>query len=155
MLTPAGPKVLEYNVRFGDPECQPMMVRLKGDLVQILWHTATGSLRDALIDWDRRTACCTVLASRGYPDKPETGFPITGLDQAAVVDGVTLFHAGATRNKEGKLVTSGGRVMGVTALGDDLSQARERANKACELVQFEGKQYRTDIGAGAMQPAGK
>lgn len=148
MLTHAGPKALEFNVRFGDPECQPLMMRLKGDLVEILWRTATGSLEEASIDWDPRTACCVVLASRGYPEKPQTGDEITGLESAEAPN-VKVFHAGTTRNKQGKVVTAGGRVLGVTALGDTLDQARDRAINACEKIHFEGMQYRRDIGAEA------
>jgi len=147
MLTHAGPKVLEYNVRFGDPECQPLMKRFKGDLLDTLYRTATGTLAEARFDWDKRTACCVVMASRGYPAKPEVGFPITGIDQAEALGDVTVFHAGTKRTSDGALVTNGGRVLGVTALGDTLADARALANQACELIQFEGKHYRRDIGA--------
>ncbi len=153
MLTHGGPKVLEFNVRFGDPECQPLMARLKGDLVEILWRTATGTLSEASIDWDSRTACTVVLASRGYPEKPETGFAITGLDNAAAVGDVQVFHAGTTKDKTGKVVTSGGRVLGVTALGSDLATARDLANQACEAIHFDGMQYRRDIGSEALETA--
>ncbi len=147
MLTHAGPKVLEFNTRFGDPECQPLMARFDGDLVETLWRAATGTLADARFGWDPRPACCVVLASRGYPDKPEVGFEITGAEDAEAMPGVTVFHAGTRVEKDGRLVTAGGRVLGVTALGDTLDEARERANKACEVIRFEGKQWRRDIAA--------
>lgn len=155
MLTHAGPKVLEFNVRFGDPECQPLMARFKGDLVEALWRTATGSLEEARIEWDARTACCVVLASRGYPDKPETGFEITGIDAAEALGAVTVFHAGTKTGKDGAVMTNGGRVLGVTAMGKTIAEARELANRACEVIQFDGKQYRRDIGAEAVAPASR
>lgn len=146
MLTHAGPKVLEYNVRFGDPECQPLMARLKGDLVEILWRTATGSLDEAEIAWDPRTACCVVLASGGYPGKHRSGDEITGIEEAQAIDDVLVFQAGVSTDRTGKLVTSGGRVLGVTALAADLAAARDLANQASERIHFEGKQLRRDIG---------
>ncbi len=151
MLTHAGPKVLEFNVRFGDPECQPLMTRLKGDLGDILYRTGAGTLADAEIDWDPRVSCCVVMASRGYPEKPETGFPITGIDEAEAMDDVFVFHAGTKKNDAGEVVTSGGRVLGVTALGETLEDARARALAACDVIHFEGKHVRRDIGAGAAQ----
>ena len=147
MLTHAGPKVLEFNTRFGDPECQPLMARFDGDLVETLWRAATGSLAEAQFGWDPRPACCVVLASRGYPEKPEIGFEITGVEAAEDMPGVTVFHAGTRVEKDGRLVTAGGRVLGVTALGDTIDEARERANAACEVIRFEGKQWRRDIAA--------
>ncbi len=150
MLTPGGPKVLEFNVRFGDPECQPLMKRFKGDLVEVLWRTATGTLSEATLDWDRRTACCVVLASKGYPQSPETGGLITGIDEAEALGDVTVFYAGVAKGGAGKPVTAGGRVLGVTALGDDLDAARELANRACEAIHFDGMQWRRDIGAAAV-----
>lgn len=150
MLTPGGPKVLEFNVRFGDPECQPLMKRFKGDLVEVLWRTATGTLSEATLDWDRRTACCVVLASKGYPQSPETGGLITGIEEAEALGDVTVFYAGVAKGGAGKPVTAGGRVLGVTALGDDLDAARELANQACEAIHFDGMQWRRDIGAAAV-----
>ncbi|MEC9373794.1 MAG: phosphoribosylglycinamide synthetase C domain-containing protein, partial [Planctomycetota bacterium] len=149
MLTPGGPKVLEFNVRFGDPECQPLMMRFQGDLAEVLYRTATGSLADAEINWDPRVACCVVLASRGYPEKPETGKKITGIERAEALEDVMVFHAGTKMNAEGEVVTAGGRVLGVTALGDTLEEARERALAACDFIHFDGMQLRRDIGAGA------
>ncbi len=150
MLTPGGPKVLEFNCRFGDPECQPLMARLKGDLVEILWATATGTLTNVELDFDNRIACCVVMCSEGYPGSYEKGKPITGIEKAqAMSDGggeVIVFHAGTTLNQEGELVTNGGRVLGVTALAKDLPSARDLANAACEKIHFDGAFYRHDIG---------
>jgi len=153
ILTHAGPKVLEFNVRFGDPECQPLMARFQGDLAETLWRTGAGRLDDADIGWDPRVACCVVLASRGYPGKPETGHVIQGVEEAEALGEIHVFQAGTKRDRTGNLVTAGGRVLGVTALGETLDEARELANRACETIQFEGKQYRRDIGAAATQAA--
>jgi phosphoribosylamine---glycine ligase len=147
MLTPGGPKVLEFNVRFGDPECQPLMLRWQGDLAQTLYLTATGRLQEARWGFDDRAACCVVLASKGYPERPETGFEITGVDNANQMEDVTVFHAGTTQNAEGRFVTTGGRVLGVTALGASVSEARDRALAAADMIEFEGKVLRRDIGA--------
>jgi phosphoribosylamine--glycine ligase len=147
MLTPGGPKVLEFNVRFGDPECQPLMLRWQGDLAQTLYLTATGRLEEARWGFDDRAACCVVLASRGYPEKPETGFEITGVNEANQMEGVTVFHAGTKRSAEGRFVTAGGRVLGVTALGANVAEARDRALAAADVIEFEGKIVRRDIGA--------
>ena len=147
MLTPGGPKVLEFNVRFGDPECQPLMLRWQGDLAQTLYLTATGRLQEARWGFDDRAACCVVLASKGYPERPETGFEITGVDNANQMEDVTVFHAGTTQNAEGRFVTTGGRVLGVTALGASVSEARDRALAAADMIEFEGRVLRRDIGA--------
>jgi phosphoribosylamine--glycine ligase len=156
MLTPAGPKVLEFNCRFGDPECQPMMARLKGDLIEICWATAAGGLDDVQIDFDPRTACCVVMCSEGYPGSYPTGRPIAGLEHAAAVAGagrVNIFHAGTRRTEAGELVTAGGRVLSVTALGADLREARDLANEACDQIRFEGAFFRRDIGDRVLAPA--
>ena len=145
MLTPGGPKVLEFNVRFGDPECQPLMARLQGDLVEILWLTAAGRLAEADMQFDDRTACCVVVCSEGYPGDYQKGHVISGVDQAQA-DDVTVFHAGTRINHEGDLVTAGGRVLSVTALGDDLPTATERANAAASNIKFDGAFFRSDIG---------
>lgn len=147
MLTHGGPKVLEFNVRFGDPECQPLMARWTGDLLDALHRTATGRLADASIDSDPRTACCVVLASAGYPEKPRTGAVIEGLDEAEAMDDVLIFHAGTKRDEEGRIITAGGRVLSVTALDDTLDGARRKALAACDAIRFDGKQMRRDIGA--------
>ena len=152
MLTPSGPKVLEFNVRFGDPECQPLMTRLRGDLVELLWRTAAGTLDEAVFEFDERTACTVVLCSGGYPGAYPKGVPIEGIERAERLDGVTIFHAGTTRDEQGRLVTSGGRVLGVTALADDLRAARDLANQACDLIEFEGAFHRRDIGSRVLVP---
>lgn len=150
MLTPGGPKVLEFNVRFGDPECQPLMMRLKSDLIEVLWATSAGRLRDIDIEFDDRVACCVVMCSEGYPGAYEKGRPITGIDEAEALSGergeVKVFHAGTKRNDAGELVTNGGRVLGVTGLADDLPSARDLANEACAKIHFAGAFHRRDIG---------
>ncbi|MEE9131148.1 MAG: phosphoribosylamine--glycine ligase [Phycisphaerales bacterium] len=150
MLTPAGPKVLEFNCRFGDPECQPIMVRLKSDLFEILWATCTGTLDDVSIEFDRRTACCVVMCSEGYPGPYEKGKPITGIEDAEALGDenqqVIVFHSGTRYDNDGQLVTNGGRVLGVTALAEDLQAARDLANAACRRITFDGAFYRRDIG---------
>jgi len=125
MLTPAGPKVLEFNVRFGDPECQTLLPRIKGDVLSLLYATACGHLDAADFDWDPRPACTVVLASAGYPGKYEKGLKITGVDEAQAMADVSVFHAGTKLNKDGDLVTNGGRVLSVTALGKTIEDARE------------------------------
>jgi phosphoribosylamine--glycine ligase len=149
MLTPAGPKVLEFNCRFGDPECQPLMARLKSDVIDLLCAACTGTLDTVDVQWDDRTACCVVLAARGYPDAPKKGAVIEGLDDASKHENVFVTIAGATRNKDGDTVVSGGRVLGVTGLGATISEAREAAYGACEAIKFEGAQFRRDIGSKA------
>lgn len=148
MLTPAGPKVLEFNVRFGDPECQAVLPRMACDFAELCWRTATGTLDEASLGWDPRHACCVVLAQHGYPGESKKGAVITGLDEAERA-GALVFHASSTRNERGEVVSGGGRVLSVVALGDTLAEARERANAAAEMVRFEGKVYRRDIGAKA------
>lgn len=150
MLTPGGPKVLEFNTRFGDPECQPLMVRLQGDLLEAMVATCEGRLADVDLSWDPRHCCAVVLASGGYPGPYENGKRITGIADAEALPGVTVFHAGTTKNSQGKTVTAGGRVLTVCALGDSLQEAQEKANAACERIDFEGKQYRKDIGFRVM-----
>jgi phosphoribosylamine--glycine ligase len=144
MFTKSGPKVLEFNVRFGDPETQPIMMRLKSDLVPLLTATIDGTLEEAAenMEWDERAASCVVLTSGGYPGKYESGYEISGLD---TLDQAIAFHAG-TEKKEDGYVTSGGRVLGVTCLGKDLSDARTQAYKELEKVSFRGMHFRKDIG---------
>jgi len=149
MMTDDGPRVLEFNVRFGDPETQPILARLKGDIVPVLTAIAEGNLQKADLEWDPRPAVCVVMASAGYPGRYEKGKPITGLDAAAALGDVVVFHAG-TALKDGQVVTAGGRVLGVTALGDDIAAAIARAYEAVRLIHFEGAQYRSDIGARAL-----
>jgi phosphoribosylamine--glycine ligase len=148
MLTPAGPKVLEFNVRFGDPECQPLMARLESDAIELFHACATGRLDRADIRWRDEAAMTVVLAASGYPESPRKGDVISGIDEAEAVPGVVVDQAGtATRN--GELVTAGGRVLGVTALGKDLGEARERAYAAAAKIEFAGRVLRTDIAAPA------
>jgi phosphoribosylamine--glycine ligase len=149
MLTPDGPKVLEFNCRMGDPECQPLMARLKSDAGEVFMATATGRLSEVTLEFDTRPAVCVVLASGGYPGAYTKGLPIEGLESAAGVDGVTVYHAGTRRVGE-QVVTSGGRVLGVTALGDTLSVAVARAYDAVNRIHFENKQNRLDIAASAL-----
>ncbi|MEC8321372.1 MAG: phosphoribosylamine--glycine ligase [Planctomycetota bacterium] len=152
MLTPSGPKVLEFNVRFGDPECQPLMTRLQGDLIELLWNTAAGTLDTVEFDFDPRTACTVVLCAEGYPGSYAKGHEITGIEAAEALEGVTVFHSGTTRSDTGAIVTNGGRVLGVTALADDLRTARDLANQACDLISFEGAFHRRDIGSRVLAP---
>ncbi len=147
MLTPAGPKVLEYNCRFGDPECQPLMARLRGDAVELMLAACQGRLTDIDIDWSPDAACCVVLASSGYPTSPRTGDPISGLESAGAMPGVRIYHAGTARDDQGRIVTAGGRVLGVTATAPTLEDARRLAYDACARISFPGMHYRRDIGA--------
>ncbi len=151
MLTNQGPKVLEYNVRFGDPECQPILMRLKSDLVDILEATVEGQLdRLEPIEWDPRPAVCVVMASEGYPGKYQTGRPIRGLDEAAKVSDVKVFHAG-TATASGQVVTNGGRVLGVTALGNTISAAKLQAYTAVKAIRWDGAWCRKDISDKALK----
>jgi phosphoribosylamine--glycine ligase len=145
MVTSEGPKVLEYNCRFGDPECQVLMTRLGDDLVPLLLAAAAGEPLPTQTHWRPEAAVCVTLASGGYPGVYATGFPITGLEAAAGIEGVRIFHAG-TAERDGRLVTAGGRVLGVTATGAGLRQAIDRAYAAAGRIRFEGMHYRADIG---------
>ncbi len=149
MLTPEGPKVVEYNVRFGDPETQVVLPRLESDLVDIMEAVAKGTPEDISLSWSDQWAVCVVLASAGYPGSYEKGKVILGIDEAEALEGVTVFHAGTALNADGELITAGGRVLNVVALGNTFEEAREAAYRACDLINFEGKQFRTDIGAKA------
>lgn len=144
MMTRQGPKVLEYNVRFGDPETQVMMARLKGDLFDLLNGSVNGELENVDIEWDSRFACNIVLASGGYPRSYEKGYKIKGLD-SDFGDDVIIFHAG-TKKVEGQWFTNGGRVLSVVGMGDSLEEARENAYAAVKKISFDKMQYRTDIG---------
>ena len=145
MLTAGGPKVLEFNARLGDPETQPLMVRLQSDLVDVLEATIDGRLDQIDLRWSRDSSVCVVMASGGYPNAYEKGKPITGLDEAAKVEGVQVFHAGTALHK-GQVVTAGGRVLGVTAVGDTIHRAAARAYEATKFIQFDGAYLRGDIG---------
>lgn len=144
MLTQAGPKLLEFNVRMGDPEAQPLMHRLESDLVPVLLAAARGDLTGATLEWSPRPSVCVVLASGGYPGSYETGHRIEGIEEAEE-QGATVFHAGTRRTEKG-LVTAGGRVLGVTASGADLADAISRTYAAVDRIRFEGMHYRRDIG---------
>ena len=146
-LTPAGPRVLEFNCRFGDPETQVILPRMTSDLADLLWAAAEGTLSGCKVSWDPRAGVTVVLAAGGYPGSYRTGLEIEGLQAAAARPGVHLFHAGTALDPDGRVRTMGGRVLGVTALGDDLADARARAYQAAELVQFGGAHYRRDIAA--------
>ena len=145
MLTEDGPKVLEYNARFGDPETQVVLPRMKTDLVEVFEACVEGTLDQVDLEFEENAAVCVVLASDGYPVKYEKGFPIRGLEKFADRDGYYVFHAGTRRTPDG-IVTNGGRVLGVTATGEDLRSARDNAYKAVQWVDFDNKYYRHDIG---------
>jgi phosphoribosylamine--glycine ligase len=153
MLTKDGPKVLEYNVRFGDPECQPLMVRLESDLAEIMLACAQGRLKELEITWSEKTSLCVVLAAAGYPGPYPKDMPITGLKEAEALENVHVFHAG-TRLQDGEVLASGGRVLGVTALGDDLAQAQQQAYKAADCIHFDNKYLRRDIGDKGLRRLG-
>ena len=145
MITQIGPKVLEFNVRFGDPEAQPLLMRMKSDLLEVMLACTRGELDRVDIEWDTRPAVCVVMASHGYPGRYEKGKPIAGIAEADALDDVKVFHAGTAHDDQGNVVTSGGRVLGITALGDDIPGAKANAYKAVEKIGFEGAHYRTDI----------
>lgn len=145
MLTNQGPKVLEFNVRFGDPEAQPVLMRLKSDLFDVLYAAADGKLHEVPdLEWDPRPTVCVVMASDGYPGKYEKGHVIRGLDAAAQLADTKVFHAGTTRSGD-DVVTDGGRVLGVTAIGDDLAAAKRKAYEAVKCIRWDGAWCRKDI----------
>jgi phosphoribosylamine--glycine ligase len=152
MMTAEGAKVLEYNCRFGDPECQVIMARLADDVVPLLLAAARGEPLPAEVRWRPEAAVCVTIASGGYPGGYTTGHPIAGLDLAAGLPGVQVFHAG-TAQRDGRLVTAGGRVLGVTATAPSLGAAIERAYGAVGRIQFDGMHYRRDIGRKAVVTA--
>ncbi len=150
MITPQGMRVLEYNVRFGDPECQPVLMRLKSDLVDVLEATVDGRLDElSPLQWDPRPAVCVVMASEGYPGSYPQGVPIRGLAEAAKMDDVKVFHAG-TATSNGDVVTNGGRVLGITALGRSISVAKLQAYSAVKAIRFSGAWCRKDISDRAL-----
>ncbi len=150
MVTAGGAKVLEFNCRFGDPEAQPLLVRLKSDLVEAIEATLDDRLDRVDLEWDPRPAVCVVMASGGYPVSYETGKLITGVEEAEAMDDVVVFHAG-TAQEDGDLYTAGGRVLGVTALGETIEAARDRAYEAVRRIKFRRAHWRTDIGAKAIR----
>ena len=145
MLTADGPRVLEYNARFGDPEAQVVLPRMKNDIVDVFEACIDGTLDQVDLQFEDNAAVCVVLASEGYPVSYEKGFPIRGLENFKDKDGYYVFHAG-TKKKDGQIVTNGGRVLGVVAKGEDLKKARANAYEAIKLVEFDNKYYRHDIG---------
>lgn len=152
MMTRQGPKVLEYNARFGDPECQPLLMRLKTDLLDIFEATIDGKLdKIGPLQWDSRTAVCVVMASKGYPGHYEKGFPIRGLEEAAQVENTKVFHAGTALNREGEIVSNGGRVLGVTGLGETVSEAKLAAYSAVKCIRWDGAWCRKDISDKALR----
>lgn len=148
MLTPQGPKIVEFNARFGDPETQVVLPRLESDLVDVMMAVAQGAPEQIDLKWSDSWAVSVVLASQGYPGSYEKGKVITGIEEAEKLEGVTVFHAG-TKMEGQDLLTNGGRVLNVVAMGQTFAQAQERAYAAVDLIDFEGKQFRTDIGAKA------
>ena len=150
MMTARGPQVLEYNARFGDPETQAILVRLESDLVDAIEACIDRRLADTEMRWTQGASACVVASSSGYPGSYKTGLPISGLNDAAQTPGVEIFHSGTARTGD-QLVTSGGRVLGVTAIGDSLQQALDRAYQALSQVHFDGMYYRRDIGHRALK----
>lgn len=144
MLTPQGPKVVEYNARFGDPECQAVLSLLESDLMEIFMACRSGTLDQVDIRWRNAASCCLVLASGGYPGTYQKGYPISGLDEAEKT--ATVFHAGTSRTEDGTIVTNGGRVLGVTATADTLDAAVDEAYRSAAHISFQNMQFRTDIG---------
>ena len=153
MIERGEPKVLEFNVRFGDPEAQPLFLRLKSDLVPLLVQCAQGKITDAVMEIDPRPTVCIVMSSGGYPGSYRKGFPIAGIREAEGEGGVVVFHAG-TALRDGSLVTNGGRVLGVTAVDDDIASAIARGYRAAGKIRWEGAYYRTDIGKKALLRGG-
>jgi len=155
MLTDAGPMVLEYNARFGDPETQVLIPRLDGDWLALLHACSRGELGNVRLNWRRGSAVCVVMASSGYPGAYAKGLPIEGLDEAEKLADVMVFHAGTERDAAGRVVTAGGRVLGVTAIGADLAAARDRAYEAVSRIRWDGEHHRSDIAADALAKAGR
>ncbi len=150
MITSEGPMVLEFNVRFGDPEVQAVLLRLQGDIVDLMLASCEGWLDKVELKWDKRSCVCVVISSGGYPGEYETGKEITGLKEAEKLEGTVVFHAGTTKEKD-KIITSGGRVLGVTSLGNGIDGAIEHVYKAVDMIDFERCFFRRDIGAKAFK----
>ncbi|MBI4666463.1 MAG: phosphoribosylamine--glycine ligase [Nitrospinae bacterium] len=151
MITAEGPKVLEFNCRFGDPECQPLMRRMKSDIVPVLFSIAEGDLSNTQVEWTEEPAVGVVMASKGYPGDYEKGKPISGLEEANGSPGAVVFHSGTKKGPAGEIVTNGGRVLCVTATGVTVGQAINRAYEAAGKIKFEGAVYRKDIGRRALE----
>ena len=154
MVTAGGPRVLEFNVRFGDPETQPILMRLKSDLLQVMLAVCDEKLDEVTLEWDERPAVCVVMAAGGYPGEYEKGKKITGLDEAEQIEDVVVFHAG-TAEKDGDIVTNGGRVLGVTAKGNSIADAKARAYRGVDKIKFEGAYCRRDIADKAIRGSKK
>jgi len=150
MITDKGPRVLEFNCRFGDPETEPLMMRLKSDLLEVLLAVAEGRLEKIKLKWDARPALCVIAASGGYPGEYKKGLPITGIEAADAMPDVRVFHCG-TKLKDGQVVTDGGRVLAMTALGKTIADAQKRAYEAMGQIHFEGMHFRKDIGYQAIR----
>lgn len=151
MITDKGVYVLEYNVRMGDPETQPLLMRLKSDIVPVMLEVANGgSIKNMKLEWENGATVCIVMASGGYPGDYRKGIPIYGIENADAIDGVKVFHAGTKKQGE-QILTSGGRVLGVTALGADIKSAIDKAYRAAGLIQFDGMHFRKDIGRKALE----
>ena len=145
MLTKTGPQILEFNARFGDPETQPLLARMDSDIVPIFEACIDGTLDQCRLEWKNESSVCVVMAAKGYPNSYEKGKPISGFKDANALPGVMVFHAGTTQ-QEGEVLTSGGRVLGVTATGDNITTAISRAYEAVEKIQWDGIHYRKVIG---------
>ncbi|MCD6382850.1 MAG: phosphoribosylamine--glycine ligase [Thermoplasmata archaeon] len=154
MITKDGPKVVEFNCRFGDPETQAVLPRLMTDIIRPIEATIDGDLDKVKLRWRRSAAVCVVMASEGYPGKYQKGFPITGIEEAEAMGDLYVFHAGTKIDEKGDLVTAGGRVLGVTALGRDIPDAIKRAYEGVSKIHFEGAFYRRDIGYRALEHLG-
>jgi len=150
MIEDGNAKVLEFNCRFGDPEAQPLIMRLKSDIVPVLEAVADGDLSGLQLDWDPRTAVCVVMASKGYPKSYKKGLAISGLEKAGEIPDTVVFHGG-THKAGDKIVTAGGRVLGITSLGETVAEAIDRAYSAVECIQWKGAHYRKDIGLKALE----
>ena len=150
IITESGPKVLEFNARFGDPECQPLMLRLRSDLVELMEACIDGRLAEVAVEWDTRAAACVVLAAAGYPGTYEKGKVIRGLDALRGWQNGVVFHAG-TVQRDDTIVTNGGRVLGVTALGATVRDAVAEAYRGVEQIGWDGVHYRRDIGYHALE----
>ena len=150
MMTARGPMVLEFNCRFGDPETQPILMRLESDLLEAPEASIEGRVREGDFRWSRDASVCVVMSSGGYPGTYEVGKKIMGLDEAGKIEGVKVFHAGTTR-RDGSFFTAGGRVLGVTSRAADLATAVERVYAAASKIGFEGAHYRTDIASRALK----
>lgn len=150
MITGDGPKVLEFNCRFGDPECQPVMTRMKSDIVPVLLACARGDLSGVELSWFDKHAVCVVMASKGYPGRYEKGKVIHGLSEAEAMEGVFVFHAGTKLSEDGKVTTAGGRVLGVTAVGEAIQDAIDTVYAAVSRISWDGAVYRKDIGRRAV-----